>query len=494
MRKLCFLILSLTAFLKVGAQTINFPDGNLKARLLASDTDNQVATNLSGLYFAIDANANGEIEETEAAQVRTLNAKNSGIVDFGGISYFTNMTILDCSWNGTQFEPLTLILDGMPNLKKLFCYENVMASNISSFSNLEELHMGYSTGYLALDLTAFHNLKVLDCSRMYITALNIDGLSNLEELYFSYNPISTINFSSLTHLKTIVGDNTDITLLDLSNLANLESFTFRNTLLVSLNLNGCSSLKEININSSLLTELDVSGLMQLQTLRCHGNLLTDLNLTGCNNLQTVDCSTNHLTMLDAGNLPNLNYLNCGVGSIATLNIANSLKIQTLRCNDNQLTEIDCNALSHLETLYCENNPLLSLYAKNSAIESILNYGMSLTLQYICLDEPQVALYQSQLPNPNCIIDSACTTLKTTSFSKESDVTIYPNPASNNLTIDSAREKVASVQVFNNLGQLVLTASANRNIFEINVALLTVGNYFVKIQTDNNIIVKQFIKN
>ena len=493
MRKFCFLLLSLTAFLKVGAQTINFPDGNLKSRLLASSTDNQVATNLSGLYFAIDANANGEIEEIEAAQVLTLNAKNSGITNFSGISHFSNMTVLDCSWNGTQFEPLTIILDGMPNLKTLFCYENFMASNISSFSNLEALHMGYSSGYSALDFTNFHNLKILDCSRMYINSLNLNGLSNLEELYFSYNPISTINLNSLTNLKTIVGDNTDITALDLSDRANLESFTVRNTQLTLLNLNGCGSLKEININSSLLTTLDVGGLTQLQTLRCRGNLLTNLNLVGCSNLQTLDCSNNHLTTLDAGNLPNLNYLNCGLGFITNLNIANSVKIQTLRCNDNQLTEIDCNALSHLETLYCENNPLLSLYAKNNAIESTLNYGLSETLQYICLDESQVSAYQAQLPNPNCIINSACSTLANTDFSNETELIIYPNPVSEILNIQSNLEKVTSIQVYNTLGQMVLTNSQNSNISEINVSVLTAGKYFIKIETENNVVVKQFIK-
>ena len=493
MTKSTIIIIALLAFFKVNAQNINFPDANLKARLLASDADNQVAKNLNGIYFAIDADGDGEINQTEAAQVSFLNAKNSSIINFEGIAHFSNMSVLDCSWNGGFMEPIVLNLSGMPNLKKLICYENNMTPDISSFSNLEELHLGYCTGINSIDLTNFTNLKIFDCSRMHINALNVNGLTNLEELYFSYNEINEINLSTLSNIKILVGDFTNIPILNLSNLAYLETFTFRYTPLVSLNLNGCSSIKNILANNNLLTTLDVSGLAQLEELRCSGSNLSSLNLTGCTNLQFLDCSISHLTTLNASNLPNLAYFNCANGLLQTLNISNSSNIKYLHCQENQLTSLDCNELTQLEILYCENNPLVSLHAKNTAIETTINYGLSDTLQYVCVDDAQVDFYQFHLPNPNCIVDSACSTLANTEFIANSGIRIYPNPTYEVIHIDSGTEKITAAQIFNNLGQLVMTFPINATISKVNVAGLSAGNYFIRMDSNSGTVTRKFIR-
>lgn len=63
-----FFLLLLFSFLN--AQVINFIDPNFKAKLLLSSTSSNIAISLNNTFLKIDANNNGEIEESEALAVK----------------------------------------------------------------------------------------------------------------------------------------------------------------------------------------------------------------------------------------------------------------------------------------------------------------------------------------------------------------------------------------------------------------------------------------
>ncbi len=75
------------------------------------------------------------------------------------------------------------------------------------------------------------------------------------------------------------------------------------------------------------------------------------------------------------------------------------------------------------------------------------------------------------------------------------VAMYPNPATNvvNLSLQKAGEQV-SVQVFNMLGQQVLTQqfSGQSSAYHLNIADLNSGVYFVKIATNNKTLTQKLI--
>ena len=66
-----------------------------------------------------------------------------------------------------------------------------------------------------------------------------------------------------------------------------------------------------------------------------------------------------------------------------------------------------------------------------------------------------------------------------------DFSIYPNPSSDFLNIVS-QQQLASVEVYNSLGQLILTNQISRDTDnpKIEVKGLTVGLYFIKMRTVN----------
>ncbi len=82
-------------------------------------------------------------------------------------------------------------------------------------------------------------------------------------------------------------------------------------------------------------------------------------------------------------------------------------------------------------------------------------------------------------------------LDTESFDTKT-VQMYPNPATTSLSFKT-NTKINQVKLLNQLGQEILVNTVNDNQFSINVEGLQKGQYFVTLQSDNNVITKIFIK-
>jgi len=73
-----------------------------------------------------------------------------------------------------------------------------------------------------------------------------------------------------------------------------------------------------------------------------------------------------------------------------------------------------------------------------------------------------------------------------------DLIIYPNPATSILNI-SAATPITNVEVVNVLGQVLISEQSVSNISQIDVSKLSTGNYFIKVISENNTNVLQFLK-
>ncbi len=69
--------------------------------------------------------------------------------------------------------------------------------------------------------------------------------------------------------------------------------------------------------------------------------------------------------------------------------------------------------------------------------------------------------------------------------------IYPNPTTNILNID-ASTPITNVEIINILGQVIIS-KRETTISQIDVSELSTGNYFIKVTSDNNTDVLQFVK-
>ena len=192
-----FLIL-VFAIVTAKGQVINFPDANFKAKLLASNTTNTIAKDLSGNYIKIDSNNDGEIDVNEAHQIQWLEAINQNspvaslITNLSGIENFVNLKRLSIAYNAIS----AIDLSSFPLLEAFFCQSN-------QITTLDFTGLTHMTG-----ITAFQN---------QLTSINVNGLVNLVTATFDSNQLTTVDFSSCISLNNVYCSNNQLVWIDIKN-------------------------------------------------------------------------------------------------------------------------------------------------------------------------------------------------------------------------------------------------------------------------------------
>ncbi len=415
MKKILLLLLLFAGM--ANAQIVTIPDANFKARLLEADVTNNIAFNGVGDPMKVDANNDGEIQETEALAVYNLRLWNSTIFNLTGISSFTNLTSLDCS-NNILFN---LDVSALSNLVILNCPGNFITT---------------------LDVSGLTHLTQLFCDNNRLTSVNINGTTNLLILSCNNNLLTTLDLSNTPNLALLLCDSNHISNLDVTGLTNLGTLSCNNNNLTSLNLNGMTNLQQLLCSHNQLTSLDVTALTNVHTLHCFYNQISSLDLSNSTNLTNLSCGENSITELNLNGLTHLTYLECsylpdnlvihganlnaltdfqytGQNYTLTLNgfpnvnnvhltipqpfvilnvtgfndnsniylsLSNSLTtnltingsgithIKSINCVNNRLTTLNLNGLNNLETLNCSNNKLTSLNLSGLTNLTYLAFG------------------------------------------------------------------------------------------------------------------------
>ena len=102
-------------------------------------------------------------------------------------------------------------------------------------------------------------------------------------------------------------------------------------------------------------------------------------------------------------------------------------------------------------------------------------------------------YAVQITSKGCIDTSACYNVSTVAMEELSQnvISIYPNPASEQLTIQMDNLTMESVQILGPTGQVVNTPYMYQNT--IDLGNLSKGMYLIQIQTEQGIFLKKFFK-
>ncbi len=165
--------------------------------------------------------------------------------------------------------------------------------------------------------------------RNSVTELDLSGLGLT----------SLDNLSAFPNLKTLNCSNNRLTTLDVTGNPLLESLSCGNNLLTELNVSANKKLRYLNCNFNRIRDLDLTGLSALVALYCEMNQMESLNLSGCTELLTMYCRNNQLT---------------------ELNLKDNGKLVFIETFDNRLTEIDVTHLTDLQFLHIDHNKLTEL--------------------------------------------------------------------------------------------------------------------------------------
>jgi Secretion system C-terminal sorting domain len=337
MKKLYFLLVALCFFIGVNSQIINFPDANFKAKLLAANTSNTIAKDLTGNYFKIDANNDGEIQVSESLNVIFLDVHLSSISNLIGIEYFLNLNSLSCEYN----QLTNLNLNSNIFLNWLECSNNQL-SNLNLNNNLA--------------------LIILQCRNNQLISLNVNNIATLTTLICESNLLTTLNTNGNNELSILSCSNNQLSNLDVSNNNLLTNLSFYSNQLTTINLN----------NNTLLTGLG-----------CALNQLSSLNLNNNSLLTFLNCSSNQLTALNISNNLALTQLNVENNQLTLLDLNSNSVLYSLFCGNNLLNSLLIKNGRHLDFLIMTPNPNLQYVCVDTNefafVQSILNYnGLSST--------------------------------------------------------------------------------------------------------------------
>lgn len=76
---------------------------------------------------------------------------------------------------------------------------------------------------------------------------------------------------------------------------------------------------------------------------------------------------------------------------------------------------------------------------------------------------------------------------------ENEVNIFPNPATQSISIDQGIEQAVRVEIFDTMGKKVLSKTENSAIIQLNTSSFSSGAYLIKMNYSDYIIKKKFIK-
>jgi len=166
--------------------------------------------------------------------------------------------------------------------------------------------------------------------------------------------------------------------------------------------------------------------------------------------------------------------------LTTLDMSNNLQLSNFNCLNNDLTSLDISANMQLTNFNCSGNNLTSLNIKNGTNGSINSFNASNNPNLTCITVDDVDYSTNNWTNIDAqtSFNESCSALSNDNFDLTNMVVLYPNPASDIVTIKSNSE-LLKTEFYNMLGKNILTTSSNK----ISLKSFTTGIYILRVFSD-----------
>ena len=429
-------IIAITVFsVDAFTQTTAIPDSSFEQALI----DINVDTN--GL--------NGNILNSDAEGVLSLNIFSKNITSLEGIHAFTD-------------------------LKYLYCY----------FNNIE-----------TIDISQNLELEVLDIENNSIQSLDISNNLNLKELYISNNQLNDLDISNNLQLELLSCNLNNLNELDVSNNMNLEVLWCYSNNLTVLNVANNVLLESLFCGNNNLQQLDISNTNFLESIACSENNLQSLSFSNCIDLRYLDVSNNNLNSIDISSNLDLRRLLCSNNNITELDLSYTNDLLLFYANGNFIEELDFTSNTEIKYVHVSDNLLTSIDMRNNQ-NAIVNDFRSLNNPSLtCLfvdnqDADFLSDWEVDALTTFVETENECNALSIEENEETINFEMYPNPTTNYLNINLIDE--ANVIIYNINGQSVFSKELNIGLNNFELPSIRSGLYMVKIFSENKTITRKLI--
>jgi len=334
----------------------------------------------------------------------------------------------------------------------------------------------YNTGITDLTgIEAFPNIIMLNCGNNQLTSLDVTNNTALKRLHCGINQLTVLDLSNNTVLEELYCYNNLFTSLDVSNNTALEVLSCFGNMFTALDVNNNTALRILGCNYNQLTALDVSNNTVLEELYCYNNLLASLDVSNNSDLEILSCFYNQLTVLD---------------------VDNNTALTGLWCDSNNLTALSINNLTNLIYLNCSDNQLVSLNVQNGNNINFLDFNASGNPDLLCIQVDDVTWSTenwTSISTASSFSEDCDDLLILNDLVLNTDISIYPNPFSEVVTITSGESVIQKVKIYDAKGALLY--QNNTDSVEVNLILsnFNKGVYFIKVLSGQKEIMHKIIK-
>jgi len=293
----------------------------------------------------------------------------------------------------------------------------------------------------------------------------------------------------------------DCSNLGISDLTGIEAFIALTELRCNYNnLTALDVTQNITLtvlhcqNNYGLTTLDITQNIALTELMCEYNNMTALNVSQNTALIKLWCGYNYLTVLDVSQNTALEIFRCRYNSLTVLDLLQNTSIKQVFCDNNSIGVLDLSQATALSFISCYTNNLTALDVSNGNNSSIgsQQFKAYLNPNLTCIQVDDVAYSTTNWTNIDAGVSFStnCGSLGINEHVNNINLSIYPNPTSDNLTIDT-EDNIESIIIVDIMGKQVKTFIPTANT--IDVSSLVKGIYFLQVKTENEIFNNRFIK-
>ena len=329
-----------------------------------------------------DTDGNGSLIGDELTAVTSINVSGTDTLDGGctsltGITYFVNLTSLNCAYNSGLTR---LDLDSNTKLNELILTgcDGLTSLNVTGCTNLLTIDLSDCTGLTNLGAanSGIYNLIMPGGSDENASLVNVN-LSNTDmmQLSFLYCPdleSVTVDGSTVTSIYLDEMSVASVKYISAVNCTSLETlYTDGCISLEEVNVTGCSSLASLRFsNSSNLTNLNVDGCTGLIELGITNTNIADFGTMGLNGVTGLQCFEAYNANLDDADMA---VIQTGLPiTLKEFRVGENPDITTLSLyNITELTVVDlmyCTGLTGIDLTGCNPYGSLEVIATGTNLE------------------------------------------------------------------------------------------------------------------------------